>query len=482
MEKSKRAAIVLAAGKGTRMKSGRAKVLHEANGKPLAWYPIQQALALKCDPVVVVVGHQGDEVRAQLEELFPDAPLRFAVQKEQLGTAHAVQAARRSVGTGASRILILYGDVPLLTTSTLRTLTRAGRRSPVAFLSMSPEDPTGYGRVVRDARGRVEAIVEHKDATAAQRAIGECNAGLYDCDATFLWKALRQVGASNAQGEYYLTDLVEAAAAAGTPAVAVEAPAEEVSGVNDRVELAAAARVLRRRICERWMRAGVTLIDPETVYLDEEVVLAPDVVVEPNVRIVGRSRIGTGTHVGFGSVIVDTVVGEDVTVRPYSVFEEARIGDRTTIGPFARLRPETVLGREVRVGNFVEIKKSTFGDGAKANHLAYVGDAKVGHRTNVGAGTITCNYDGTNKLATVLGDDVFIGSDTQLVAPVEVGDGAYVGAGSTVVRDVPAGALALSRAEQVIKEGWADRKRGVRGPSRKTAPAKKAANRRVRKG
>jgi len=482
MSKSARAAIVLAAGKGTRMKSGLAKVLHEANGKPLAWYPIRRALALRCDPVVVVVGHQGDEVRARLEALFPGAPLVFAVQREQKGTGHAVLAARRALAGHDGRVLILYGDVPLLTDETLRTLTRAGRGNPVAFLSMRPADPTGYGRVVRDARGRVEAIVEHKDASAAVRAIDECNAGLYDCDAAFLWKALRKVGASNAQGEYYLTDLIAAAHAAGRPAVAVEAPVEEVSGVNDRVELAAAARVLRRRIAERWMRAGVTLIDPDSTFLDEEVELGADVLVEPHVRIGGATRIGAGTRIGFGSVIVDSTVGARVTVKPYSVFEEARVGDRAQVGPFARLRPGTVLAEDVHIGNFVETKKATLGRGSKANHLAYLGDATIGSGCNVGAGTITCNYDGVNKLPTVLGDGVFIGSDTQLVAPVTVGDGAYVGAGSTIVRDVPAGALALSRSEQVIKEGWATRRRaGAAAKGRKTAAPRKAASRRTRR-
>ncbi len=465
------------------MKSGLSKVLHEANGKPLAWYPVRRALELRCDPVVVVVGHQGDEVRARLEALFPGAPLKFAVQKEQKGTAHAVLAARRTLAGYEGRVLILSGDVPLLTGETMRTLTQAGRKNPVAFLSMRPADPTGYGRVVRDERGRVGAIVEHKDASAEQRAIGECNAGLYDCDAAFLWKALKGVGTANAQGEYYLTDLVAAAARTGKPAVAVEAKVEEVSGVNDRVELAAAAQVLRRRLAERWMREGVTMLDPVSTYIDEEVELGADVTLEPNVRLVGATRIGAGSRIGFGSVIEASTVGASVTVKPYSVFEDAVVGDRAQIGPFARLRPGTVLAEEVHIGNFVETKKTTMGRGSKANHLAYVGDATVGARCNIGAGTITCNYDGVNKLPTVLGDGVFIGSDTQLVAPVTVGDGAYVGAGSTVVKDVPAGALALSRAEQVVKEGWVERRKAGQGRAkgRKTAQPRKAANRRTRR-
>ncbi len=465
------------------MKSGLSKVLHEANGKPLAWYPVQRALELRCDPVVVVVGHQGDEVRARLEELFPGAPLKFAVQTEQKGTGHAVLSARRALAGHDGRVLILYGDVPLLKNETLRTLTKAGARNPVAFLSMRPADPTGYGRVVRDGRGKVTAIVEHKDATPEQRAIGECNAGLYDCDASFLWKALKNVGTANAQGEYYLTDLVAAAAAAGTPAAAVEAPVEEVSGVNDRVELAEAARVLRKRLAEGWMRAGVSIQDPASTYIDEEVQIAADVTIEPNVRLVGATRIGSGSRIGFGSVLESSTVGENVTVKPYSVFESAVVGDRAQIGPFARLRPGTELAEDVHIGNFVETKKTKMGKGSKANHLAYVGDATVGSKCNIGAGTITCNYDGVNKLPTVLGDNVFIGSDTQLVAPVTVGDGAYVAAGSTVVRDVPAGALALSRAEQVNKEGWVARRKEAQGPAkgRKTAKPRQAASRRTRR-
>lgn len=476
MSKNKRAAIVLAAGKGTRMKSGLAKVLHEANGLPLVSYPIKRALELRCDPVVVVVGHQGAEVRKKLEELFPGAPLKFVVQTEQKGTAHAVLCGKRALAGHKGRVLILYGDVPLLTKATLSTLIKAGAKSQAAFLSMVPADPTGYGRVVRDESGNVASIVEHKDATAAQRKIGECNAGLYDCDATFLWKALKNVGSENAQGEFYLTDLVAAAAASGQPAIAVEAPVEEVSGVNDKVELAEASRLLRRRLVEQHMRDGAIVLDPAAVWIDEGVQIGADAVIEPNVRLAGKTRIGAGATIGHGSVLVDSQVGEGTVIKPYSVLEEAKVGEKATIGPFARLRPGSDLAEGVRIGNFVELKNTRMGVGAKANHLSYVGDAEVGSGTNIGAGTITCNYDGTNKLKTVLGENVFIGSDTQLVAPVTVGDGAYVGAGSTIVSDVPPGALALSRATQVVKEGWALARR------RKTAQAKKAANRRVKRG
>jgi len=461
MAKTKRAAIILAAGKGTRMKSDLAKVLHEANGLPLAWYPIRRALDMGCDPVVVVVGHQGEEVRARLDALFPDAPLRFAVQAEQRGTGHAVLSARRALRGYEGRIQILYGDVPLLTTATLKRLARAGSRRKLAFLSMTPDDPTGYGRVIRAASGEVTAIVEQKDAGPSERAVRECNAGIYDCDSRFMWRALAKVTAVNAQGEFYLTDLVAAAAAAGEPAAVVEAPIDEVSGVNDRVELAQAALALRRRLRLRHMRAGVSLIDPDSVFLDEGVVLGQDVTIEPNVQIAGATRIGAGATIGFGSVIRDCTIGAGVKVRPYSVLEGAKVGDRAVVGPFARLRPETELAAEVHIGNFVEVKKSVLGKGAKANHLSYVGDAEVGAGSNIGAGTITCNYDGVNKHRTVLGEKVFIGSGTQLVAPLRIGDGAYVGAGSTLTQDVPSDALAVTRAPQLVKEGWATRKRAA---------------------
>ncbi|AKU92142.1 N-acetylglucosamine-1-phosphate uridyltransferase [Vulgatibacter incomptus] len=472
---SERAAIILAAGKGTRMKSGLAKALHEANGKPLAWYPIQRALELGCDPVVVVVGHQGDEVRRQLAAHFPGAPLRFAVQEEQLGTGHAVLCARRALAGHKGRITILYGDVPLLERPTLEKLIAAGKGHLVAFLTMNPSDPTGYGRVIRGLDGKVRAIVEEKDATPDERQVREANGGLYDCDARFLWKALAKVDSGNAQREFYLTDLVAAAARAGDPAVAVPTPVDELQGVNDRVELAEAGRRLRRRVAEGHMRAGVGIVDPDAVYLENEAELAPGATIEPNVWIAGRSSVGAGSVIGFGSVLVDSTVGEGVVVKPYSVLEGAVVGDRAIVGPFARLRPGTELGAEVHIGNFVETKKTTMGRGSKANHLAYLGDAMIGERCNVGAGTITCNYDGVNKLPTILGDDVFIGSDTQLVAPVTIGDGAYVGAGATVTADVPAGALALSRAPQVVKEGWADRKRA----SAKAASSAKGASSKI---
>jgi len=441
------------------MKSARPKVLFPVLGKPLVVRPVERAIALGCDPIVVVVGNGKDEVIGELTARFPKAPLRFVEQEEQLGTGHAVACARRALSGFKGRVLILYGDVPLLLPSSLERLVEREKSTPVAFLSMRPDDPTGYGRVVRDDSGVVARIVEQKDATASELRIGECNAGIYDCDAAFLFEALEGIGAANAQGEYYLTDLVAMAYEKATPAEAVEVPAEEVAGVNDRAELAWAERVLRRRKNLELMRSGVTLVDPETAWIEEDVHIDPDAVIEPNVRITGSSRIGRGSVVGFGSVIEDSSIGEDVTLRPYCIIESSQVGNRASVGPFARLRPNSVLGEEVRIGNFVETKNTTMARGAKANHLTYLGDATIGENTNIGAGTITCNYDGVNKLRTEIGRDVFIGSDTQLVAPVKVGDGAYVGAGTTVVSDVPPGALALSRTPQLNKEGWVARRK-----------------------
>lgn len=472
---SARAAIILAAGKGSRMKSELPKVLHPVNGKAMATFPIRRALALRCDPVVVVVGHQHERVRSELEAEFPEAPLRFVHQAEQLGTGHAVATARRALAGFDGRVLIVCGDVPLLTGPTLQRLMRAGRGRLVAGLSMRPEDPHGYGRVVRDESGQVMAVVEQKDLAPGQKEISECNAGIYDCDAKFLWKALRQLRTDNAQGEYYLTDIIAAAYEAGQPAAMIDAPEEDVMGVNDRVELARASRIQRQRVAIRHMQAGVTLLAPEATYIEEDVRIGADAVIEPNVALHGATRIGAGARIGFGSVIRSSRIAAGVEVKSYSVLEDAVVGENASVGPFARLRPGTRLGEGVRIGNFVETKNAQLGEGAKVNHLSYVGDAVVGKRSNVGAGTITCNYDGEKKHRTVLGDDVFVGSDSQLVAPVKVGDGAYVGAGSTVVEDVPAGALAVARSRQVVKEGWVASRKKKAAPAAKTARPAKAA-------
>lgn len=454
------AAIVLAAGKGTRMKSRRAKVLHELGGRPLAWYPISRALEAGADPVVVVVGHQAEAAEAAIAAALPGAPIRFAVQGEQLGTAHAVLAAKGALRGWKGPVAVLSGDTPLLEVETLRRVVeaRARARADLAFATMRLDAPRGYGRVLRDPAGRPHRIVEEKDASPEERAIQEVNAGLYCADAAFLWKALARVGARNAQREFYLTDLVEAAARRGRVAAVPVEPAE-AAGVNDREELARAAKVLLRRRASALMKAGVTIEDPDRFDCDEGVEVGADVVVEPGVRLLGRTRIGAGCRIGAGSILRDAVLGGGVTIRPYTVAEECTVASGAILGPFSRLRPGSDIGEGAHIGNFVETKKARIGKGAKANHLAYLGDASVGAGANVGAGTITCNYDGEKKHETHIGEGAFIGSDSILVAPLEIGAGAYVAAGSVVTDPVPAGALALGRARQVTKEGWVEKRR-----------------------
>jgi bifunctional UDP-N-acetylglucosamine pyrophosphorylase/glucosamine-1-phosphate N-acetyltransferase len=456
------AAIVLAAGKGTRMRSGRAKALHEVCGRPLAYYPMRRAFELGADPVVVVVGHQAEEVKEALKRALPTAPIRFAHQGQQLGTAHAVLAAKAALRGFSGPVLILSGDTPLITSATLRTVVTArGNSAALAFATMTLENPEGYGRVVH-APGRGPAlVVEEKDATPEERGIREVNAGLYCADAAFLWKTLAKVGAANAQREFYLTDLV-ALAAEGPGAVAAKVSPLEASGVNDQEELSLAARALTRRLATALMERGVTIEDPERFDCDEGVEVGPDTVIEPSVRLRGATRIGPGCRIGQGSVLSDTVVGKGVTILPYCVMAKSRVGDGCSVGPFARFRPETVLSDGVRIGNFVELKKTRVGKGSKANHLTYLGDATIGAGVNVGCGTVTCNYDGEKKHPTFIGDGVFVGSDSILVAPIRLGKGAYVAAGSTLTESVPPWALALGRARQVTKRGWAAR-RSVKG-------------------
>jgi bifunctional UDP-N-acetylglucosamine pyrophosphorylase/glucosamine-1-phosphate N-acetyltransferase len=463
------AAVVLAAGKGTRMKSERAKVLHQACGRPLAWFPIRAAFALDCAPVVAVVGHQAELVEKELSQLFPGAPLEYALQKEQLGTGHAVlsaQAALKKAGfSDRGSVLLLCGDTPLVTAETLQRLVRAKQdsRAPLAFITTRPADPKGYGRIVRSEKGFPERVVEEKDASAAEKKIGEVNAGIYLVDAPFLFKALGQVNRNNAQKEYYLTDVVSAAAAAAREGRApwpatIEASEEEVSGVNDRAQLAWSAARLRERRLSALMREGVSVVDPAITYVDEGVEIGPDSVLEPLVSLRGKTRLGRGVEVGQGCVLVDVEVEDGARILPYCHLHDAKLGKGAIVGPFARLRPGAQVSERAHVGNFVELKKTVLGKGSKANHLSYLGDAVIGEGVNVGAGTITCNYDGKKKHVTVIEDGAFIGSDTQFVAPVTVHKGAYVGTGTTVREDVPAGSLAVSAGKQRNIEGWVEKK------------------------
>ncbi|MFZ9886728.1 MAG: bifunctional UDP-N-acetylglucosamine diphosphorylase/glucosamine-1-phosphate N-acetyltransferase GlmU [Myxococcota bacterium] len=453
----KLASIVLCAGKGTRMKSQLPKVLHHAAGRPLGAWSLLTAREVGADPIIAVVGHEAEEVEQGLTAVV-GAPLRFALQAEQKGTGHAVQCGLTGIEEPVDKVLILYGDTPLLKASSLLSLLAAHTESgaPLAMLTTVLADPTGYGRILRDERGGVCAIIEHKDASPSQRAINEVNPGIYLVEMAFLQREIGGLSGANAQGELYLTDLVSRAAEQGG-VVSVAVDAEETLGVNDRVQLAEAEAVLQRRLRQHWMRQGVSMRHPDSTFLDATVTLGSDVELAPQVSLRGQTRIANNVEIGVGCVLTDTVVESGARLHAYTICEGAQLGPNTDVGPFARLRPGADLRAEAKVGNFVEVKKSVLGRGSKANHLAYLGDAEIGEGCNVGAGTITCNYDGHGKHRTVLGDRVFIGSNSTLVAPITIGTDAYVGAASCVSRDVPADSLAIGRAKQENKEGYAAR-------------------------
>ena len=442
--------IILAAGQGTRMRSRLPKVLHPLAGRPLLEHVHQAAARLPKARIQIVYGHGGEQVRNQLPQLKAD----WVEQKRQLGTGHAVLQAMPKVKP-RDTVLILYGDVPLITTDTLEKLVAAAGRTSMGLLTIELADPGGYGRIVRDARGHVVRIVEHKDASEAERAIGEINTGMLAVTAAHLARWVGRLRNRNVQKEYYLTDIIAMAVDDGVH-VRTVAPASpyEVMGVNDRVQLAELERYYQYMQAMHLMRQGVTLADPARFDLRGDLEIGTDVFIDVNVVIEGRVSIGSGTRIGPNNVIRNATIAEDVEILPNCVIEEASVGRAARIGPFSRLRPEAELAEDTHVGNFVEIKKAIVGRGSKINHLSYVGDADIGRDCNIGAGTITCNYDGAHKHRTVIGDDVFIGSDTQLVAPVKVGDGATIGAGATITQDVPAGKLTLSRAPQVTVDKW----------------------------
>lgn len=442
--------IVLAAGLGKRMRSDLPKVLQPLAGRPLLAHVLASARALSPAAIHVVHGHGAERVRTA----FPDADLDWVLQAEQLGTGHAVlQAAPRVPDDHL--VLVLYGDVPLMSTATLARLLEPARAGALAVLTAEYADPSGYGRIVRDARGALVRIVEERDASEAERAIREVNTGLIACPAARLKSWLPRLRRDNAQGEYYLTDCVALAVADGVAVVAVCADSEEEAhGINDRLQLARAESLLRARRARALMEAGVTLADPARLDVRGEVTCGRDVYIDVDVILEGRVTLGDRVRIGPFCLLRDVSIAADTEVFSHSRIEEAEIGRRCRIGPYARIRPATRLEDEVHVGNFVEIKKSELGTGAKANHLAYLGDASVGRDVNVGAGTITCNYDGVNKHRTVIQDGAFIGSNTSLVAPVVVGAGATIGAGSVVTRDAPAEALTVARAKQVTVPGW----------------------------
>ena len=450
--------VVLAAGKGTRMKSGLPKVLHAAAGLPLLEHVLRTADSVSPASVVIVVGHQAEAVQSAMAGR-PN--LRFARQEPQLGTGHALLMAEDALGGAQGTVVLLSGDVPLLTPDTLRTLVARHVETGAAatVLTAVVDDPAGYGRIQRQD-GRISAIVEHKDASPAQRQIREINSGIYAFAVEPLFGALRQIGSANAQGEYYLPDLVRIYRDRGltVETVTLDDPGE-ILGVNSRKELAQIGRLLRMTRNDVVMASGVTLIDPATAYIGPDVTIGADTILHPNVYLEGRTVIGSGCEIQCGVRIVNSTLADNVFVNSYCVITDSRIESGAKIGPFAHVRPESQIGEDAHVGAFVELKKTRLGRGSKANHLAYLGDAVIGEKVNVGAGTITCNYDGKKKYQTTIEDGAFIGSDSQLIAPVTVGKGAYVAAGSSITENVPAESLAIGRGRQVNKEGWVNRKK-----------------------
>ena len=453
-------AVVLAAGKGVRFNSDRPKVLHEILGKPIAWYPIRLALDAGAAKIVVVTEPGAQAVRDRLDAEFGAGALAWAVQPERLGTGHALHCAAPAIPRDARKVLVLYGADPMMTRATIDALLKAGRAADLVMTTATLERPDGYGRVLRGPGGKVASIVEERDATAEQKKIREINAGIYLMGAALARDVLRKVGNRNAQREYYLTDLVGWAVRRGLKVAAapITDPTELV-GVNDRAELAVCARAMAQRINLGHMRRGVTIADPACTYIGPEVTIGRDTTVMPGCLLLGRTVVGAGCLLEAHTVIRASVVRDGAHVREFCHLEQAEVGPRAIVGPFARMRPKSVLAEEARIGNFVELKKTRLGPRSKANHLTYLGDAEIGADVNVGAGTITCNYDGVNKFTTVLEDGVFVGSDTQFIAPVTVGKNAYIGAGATITQDVPAESLALSRVPQQVIPGGGKAKR-----------------------
>jgi bifunctional UDP-N-acetylglucosamine pyrophosphorylase / glucosamine-1-phosphate N-acetyltransferase len=442
--------VILAAGQGKRMRSALPKVLQPLSDRPLLGHVLRTAASLKPSHTCVVFGHGGDAVRAA----FPDADVKWALQAEQLGTGHAVRQAL-PVLSRDEPVLVLYGDVPLLRADTLTRLADTAGAGQLGILTVTLDDPHGYGRIVRDAAGHIVRIVEQKDASEAELAIREVNTGIMIVPGARLAGWLEQLSNSNAQGEYYLTDVVAAAVRDGVPVVSTQpARVSETLGVNDKAQLAELERIHQRENAERLLADGVTLRDPARIDVRGELVCGRDVEIDVGCIFEGRVELGDGVQVGAHSVLRNVTIAAGTRIAPFCHFDSAEVGADCQLGPYARLRPGARLAEDVHIGNFVEVKNSDIAAHSKANHLAYVGDATVGSRVNIGAGTICCNYDGANKFRTVIEDDVFIGSDTQLVAPVTVGRGATLGAGTTLTQDAPAGELTISRTRQTTITGW----------------------------
>ncbi len=442
--------VVLAAGRGTRMKSELPKVLHRLAGKALLSHVVDTAEDLGAQAIHVVVGHGGELVR----ECMQKRRLNWVNQEKQLGTGHAVAQALPAINSD-STVLILYGDVPLTSLATLERLLQKVNHQSIGLLTVQLENPTGYGRIIRDNQGLVQAIVEEKDATPEQRQISEGNTGIIAVGSDRLRSWLPKLSSSNAQGEYYLTDIIAMAVAAGmTVEAEIVATELEVLGVNSRKQLADLERWHQLQQAEELMNSGVTLADPARLDIRGEVSVDQDTFIDANVLLEGKVSIGANVSIGPNVVIKNSSIGDGVTINANSVIEEAEVADNCQIGPFARLRPESKLAEGARIGNFVEIKKAYIGPGSKVNHLSYVGDAELGKQVNIGAGTITCNYDGANKFKTTIEDGVFVGSNTALVAPITVGGNATIGAGSTLSKDVPGNCLIVARGKARVVEGW----------------------------
>ena len=452
--------VILAAGQGTRMKSRLPKVLHPIAGRPMIEHVLRTADSVSPATMTLIVGHRAEIVRERLKGW---SSLQFALQEPQLGTAHALQQAEPVLSGRTGTVVLLSGDVPLLRPDALRRLvdTHQAAGAAATVMTANVERPYGYGRIVR-TEGRIARIVEERDASPTERQIREINSGIYAFDLAPLFDALRGIASQNAQGEFYLTDLIAIYRRRKLPVeTLVNEHPHEIRGINSRTELAEVSRIVRQAKNEELMAAGVTIIDPTTTYIEPDVQVGPDTVIHPGVLLEGQTRIGAACEIHADVRIVDSEIGDQVTVNNFCLIVGAQVAGGAQVGPFAHLRPETRVGEKARIGNFVELKKTTLGPGSKANHLSYLGDATIGANVNVGAGTITCNYDGERKHPTIIEDGAFIGSDSQLIAPVRVGKGAYVGAGSSITEDVPAGALGIARGRQSNVEGWVERKKAA---------------------
>lgn len=461
---AKKCVMILAAGQGTRMKSALPKVLHTVAGVPMVFHAIDNALATGADEIVVVVGHGREKVCEAVTSRFGER-VRFATQQAPRGTADAVRAGLTAVSPEVNEVVITYGDTPCVPAELLMTLSHERERhgARCALVTTEMEDPTGYGRILRDASGRVVAIREHKDCSPEERTIRWINPGLYAMERAFLEQSLGSIGTANQQGEFYLTDVIEIAARTGSLVEVKYPDAEALRGVNDRAELAEVEAKMWNNIADRHRRNGVTIAPGAMI--DRDVDIGPDAWIGPGVCLRGRSRIGAGARIDAGTVIEDSIIGPNAVIKPYCVILQSTVGAGVQIGPFAHLRPHSTVEDDAHVGNFVELKNTRLGKGAKANHLAYLGDGDVGPGANIGAGTIFCNYDGFRKHRTTVGERAFVGSNSSLVAPVTIGEGAYVGSGSVITSDVPPGALAIARARQVNKEGYVERLRALKKQS-----------------